>query len=455
MLRARVSLLLGVLFLASLSVSFGIVHREHQESQEESEPRGQNNPFYFDSDRWFHTLFRNQYGHLRVLQRFDQRSKQIQNLENYRVVEFKSKPNTLLLPHHADADFLLVVLNGRAILTLVNPDGRDSYILEQGHAQKIPAGTTFFLVNPDDNENLRIVKLAVPVNNPHRFQDFFLSSTEAQQSYLQGFSKNILEASFGSDYKEINRVLFGEEEQQQQDEESQQEGVIVQLKREQIRELMKHAKSTSKKSLSSQNEPFNLRSQKPIYSNKFGRLHEITPEKNPQLRDLDVFLTSVDMKEGGLLMPNYNSKAIVILVVNKGEANIELVGQREQQQQQQEESWEVQRYRAEVSEDDVFVIPASYPVAITATSNLNFIAFGINAENNQRNFLAGEEDNVMSEIPTEVLDVTFPASGEKVEKLINKQSDSHFTDAQPEQQQREEDRKGRKGPLSSILDTLY
>ncbi|XP_027937583.1 beta-conglycinin beta subunit 1-like [Vigna unguiculata] len=437
MLRARVSLLLGVLFLASLSVSFGIVHREHQECQEESESRGQSNPFYFNSDRWFHTLFRNQYGHLRVLQRFDQRSKQIQNLENYRVVEFKSKPNTLLLPHHADADFLLVVLNGRAILTLVNPDGRDSYILEQGHAQKIPAGTTFFLVNPDDNENLRIVKLAIPVNNPHRFQDFFLSSTEAQQSYLQGFSKNILEASFDSDYKEINRVLFGEEEQQQQDEESQQEGVIVQLKREQIRELMKHAKSTSKKSLSSQNEPFNLRSQKPIYSNKFGRLHEITPEKNPQLRDLDVFLTSVDMKEGGLLMPNYNSKAIVILVVNKGEANIELVGQREQQQQQQEESWEVQRYRAEVSEDDVFVIPASYPVAITATSNLNFIAFGINAENNQRNFLAGEEDNVMSEIPTEVLDVTFPASGEKVEKLINKQSDSHFTDAQPEQQQKE------------------
>ena len=43
----------------------------------------------------------------------------------------------------------------------------------------------------------------------------------------------------------------------------------------------------------------------------------------------------------------------------------------------------------------------------------------------------------MSEIPTEVLDVTFPASGEKVEKLINKQSDSHFTDAQPEQQQKE------------------
>ena len=62
------------------------------------------------------------------------------------------------------------LITGRAILTLVNPDGRDSYILEQGHAQKIPAGTIFFLVNPDHNENLRIVKLATPVNNPHRFQ---------------------------------------------------------------------------------------------------------------------------------------------------------------------------------------------------------------------------------------------------------------------------------------------
>jgi len=102
MMRARVPLLLGMLFLASLSVSFG-----------KSDSEGKNNPFYFSSDRSFHTLYKNQYGHLRVLQRFDQRSKQLQNLEEYRLVEFKSKPNTLLLPHHADADFLLVVLSGK------------------------------------------------------------------------------------------------------------------------------------------------------------------------------------------------------------------------------------------------------------------------------------------------------------------------------------------------------
>jgi len=89
------------------------------------------------------------------------------------------------------------------------------------------------------------------------------------------------------------------------------------------------------------------------------------------------------------MVPHYNSKAIVILVVNEGEANVELVGQQQKQEEEREESWELKRFRAEMSEDDVFVIPAAYPVAINATSNLNFIAFGINAENNQRNYLAG------------------------------------------------------------------
>jgi len=90
---------------------------------------------------------------------------------------------------------------------------------------------------------------------------------------------------------------------------------------------------------------------------------------------------------GALLLPHFNSKAIVILVIDEGEASIEFVGIREQQQE--EEIREVRKYRAELSEDDIFVIPAAYPFVVNATSNLNFLAFGVNAENNQRNFLAG------------------------------------------------------------------
>jgi len=98
-------------------------------------------------------------------------------------------------------------------------------------------------------------------------------------------------------FKEISRVLFGEEEEQQQGEESQQKGVIVKLSEDQIRELSKHTKTSSRKTISSKNKPFNLRSGSPIYSNSLGRFYEVTPEKNPQLRDLDLILSFVQMKE--------------------------------------------------------------------------------------------------------------------------------------------------------------
>lgn len=108
------------------------------------------------------------------------------------------------------------------------------------------------------------------------------------------------------------------------------------------------------------------------------------------------------------MLPHYNSRAFVILVVNEGKGHIELVSQRnehqrrqqqhqreededeeEQEQEEDKRSRQLQRYRARLSSGDVFVIPASNPVAINASSDLNIIGFGINAENNQRNFLAG------------------------------------------------------------------
>nr|AHW49423.1 alpha-phaseolin [Phaseolus vulgaris] len=426
MMRARVPLLLlGILFLASLSASFATSLREEEESQD--------NPFYFNSDNSWNTLFKNQYGHIRVLQRFDQQSKRLQNLEDYRLVEFRSKPETLLLPQQADAELLLVVRSGSALLVLVKPDDRREYFfltsdnpIFSDH-QKIPAGTIFYLVNPDPKEDLRIIHLAMPVNN-HQIHDFFLSSTEAQQSYLQEFSKHIPEASFNSKFEEINRVLFAEE--------GQQEGVIVNIDSEQIEELSKHAKSSSRKSLSKQDNTI---------GNEFGNLTERTDNS------LNVLISSMEMKEGALFVPHYYSKAIVILVVNEGEAHVELVGPKGNK-----ETLEFESYRAELSKDDVFVIPAAYPVAIKATSNVNFTGFGINANNNNRNLLAGKTDNVISSIGRaldgkDVLGLTFSGSGEEVMKLINKQSGSYFVDGHHHQQEQQkgshqqEQQKGRKG----------
>nr|7U1H_A Chain A, Allergen Len c 1.0101 [Lens culinaris]7U1H_B Chain B, Allergen Len c 1.0101 [Lens culinaris]7U1H_C Chain C, Allergen Len c 1.0101 [Lens culinaris] len=408
----------------------------------------QENPFIFKSNR-FQTIYENENGHIRLLQRFDKRSKIFENLQNYRLLEYKSKPHTIFLPQFTDADFILVVLSGKAILTVLNSNDRNSFNLERGDTIKLPAGTIAYLANRDDNEDLRVLDLAIPVNRPGQLQSFLLSGTQNQPSFLSGFSKNILEAAFNTEYEEIEKVLLEEQEQKSQHrrslrdkrQEITNEDVIVKVSREQIEELSKNAKSSSKKSVSSESEPFNLRSRNPIYSNKFGKFFEITPEKNPQLQDLDIFVNSVEIKEGSLLLPNYNSRAIVIVTVNEGKGDFELVGQRnENQQEQREENDEeegqeeettkqVQRYRARLSPGDVLVIPAGHPVAINASSDLNLIGFGINAKNNQRNFLAGEEDNVISQIQRPVKELAFPGSSREVDRLLTNQKQSHFANA--------------------------
>ncbi|XP_019433022.1 PREDICTED: conglutin beta 4 [Lupinus angustifolius] len=439
--------------------------REEREQEQEqgsrSDSRRQRNPYYFSSER-FQTLYRNRNGQIRVLERFDQRTNRLENLQNYRIVEFQSKPNTLILPKHSDADYILVVLNGSATITIVNPDKRQSYNLENGDALRLPAGTTSYILNPDDNQNLRVVKLAIPINNPGNFYDFYPSSSKDQQSYFSGFSRNTLEATFNTRYEEIQRILLGNEDEQEDDEQRhgqeqshQDEGVIVRVSKEQVQELRKYAQSSSRKGKPSKSGPFNLRSNKPIYSNKFGNFYEITPNRNPQAQDLDISLTFIEINEGALLLPHYNSKAIFVVLVDEGEGNYELVGIRDQQRQQDEQ--EVRRYSARLSEGDIFVIPAGHPISINASSNLRLLGFGINADENQRNFLAGSEDNVIRQLDTEVKGLTFPGSTEDVERLIKNQQQSYFANAQPQQQQQREreGRRGRRGHISSILSTLY
>ncbi|KAI5403144.1 hypothetical protein KIW84_050649 [Lathyrus oleraceus] len=439
-------MVLGIAFLASVCVS---------------SRSDQDNPFIFESKR-FQTLFENENGHIRLLQKFDQRSKIFENLQNYRLLEYKSKPHTIFLPQQTDADFILVVLSGKAILTVLKPNDRDSFNLERGDTIKLPAGTIVYLVNRDDEDELRVLDLAIPVNRPGQIQN--------QQSILSGFSKNILEASFNTDYEEIEKILLEEHEKEthhrrglrDKRQQSQEKNVIVKVSKKQIEELSKNAKSSSKKSVSSRSEPFNLKSSDPIYSNKYGKFFEITPKKNPQLQDLDIFVNYVEIKEGSLLLPHYNSRAIVIVTVNEGKGDFELVGQRnenqqglreeddeEEEQREEETKNQVQSYKAKLTPGDVFVIPAGHPVAVRASSNLNLLGFGINAENNQRNFLAGEEDNVISQIQKPVEDLTFPGSAQEVDRLLENQKQSYFANAQP--QQRETRSQEIKEHLYSIL----
>lgn len=59
---------------------------------------------------------------------------------------------------------------GKAILTVLKSNNRNSFNLERGDTIKLPAGTIAYLVNRDDEDELRVLDLAIPVNRPGQIQ---------------------------------------------------------------------------------------------------------------------------------------------------------------------------------------------------------------------------------------------------------------------------------------------
>lgn len=57
----------------------------------------------------------------------------------------------------------------KATISLVWQNKRKSYNIENGDVIRVPAGTTVYLIN-QQNQDLEIAKLLQPVNNPGQFK---------------------------------------------------------------------------------------------------------------------------------------------------------------------------------------------------------------------------------------------------------------------------------------------
>lgn len=113
-----------------------------------------------------------------------------------------------------------------------------------------------------------------------------------------------------------------------------------------------------------------------------------------------------------MMVPHFNSRATWVVFVSEGTGSFEMGcphvqgsqwqrGRREEERQwrreeerelSDERSDRIERIAGRLSQGGVLVIPAGHPIAIMASpnENLRLVGFGINAENNKRNFLAGK-----------------------------------------------------------------
>ncbi|XP_031278081.1 vicilin-like antimicrobial peptides 2-1 [Pistacia vera] len=203
--------------------------RKGEQNPQREEQQQRNNPYYFHAQR-FHYLFKSQEGHIKVLQRFSERSQLLRGIDNYRLVITEANPSTLVVPHHSDAETIAVVVRGKGIITLVSQERRESFNMGLGDMLRVPAGVTKYF--------------AAGGGNP--------------ESYYRVFSNDILQRALNTPSDQLQRLFEGEQ---------RQHGAIRRATPEQLKALSQHA--TPKKSSSESGSPFNLLSKEPLYHNNF------------------------------------------------------------------------------------------------------------------------------------------------------------------------------------------
>ncbi|CAL9221903.1 unnamed protein product [Arabidopsis halleri] len=447
-------------------------HQEEQEgpgrrpggggSGEGWEEESTNHPYHFRK-RSFKNWFQSKEGFVKLLPKFTKRAPALfRGIENYRFSLVEMEPTTFFVPHHWDADSVVIVLQGKGVIEFVTDNTKEAFHINKGDVVRVPSGVTHFLTNTNQTVPLRLAKFIVPVNNPGQFKDYFPSPSQFQQSYFSGFSKEVLSTSFNVPEELLERLVTRSKERGQ--------GIIRRISPDQIKELAEHATSPSNKHKAKKEKeedkdlrtmwtPFNLFAIDPIYSNDFGHFHEAHPKSFDQLQDLHIAAVWASMRQGSLFLPHFNSKTTFVTFVENGCARFEMAtpykSQEEQQQwpgQGQEEedlSEEVHKVVSRVCKGEVFIVPAGHPFTILSQDQ-DFVAvgFGIYATNNKRTFLAGEEKNMLSNLNPAATRVTFGVGSKLAEKLFTSQNYSYFAPTSRSQQIPEK----HKPSFQSILD---
>ncbi|WOK91456.1 hypothetical protein Cni_G00147 [Canna indica] len=426
--------------------------REGQQEQEQEREREQqsrkqseadNNPYLFDSESFYEQV-RSEHGRVRILQNFLQKSKLLLGIANYRVAIAEAKPHAFFAPHHLDADVIYFVAQGRGAITTIRHEKKETHNLQRGDILYVPAGSIVYFVNKDSNERLELIELINPVSTPGRFEVFY-GTGPRDQSPLSSFSDEILEAAFNTRSDRLQKLFRNQKK-------------IMQASEEQIRELSRQSSEGHQWPFggSESEGTFNILRKRPSHSSRRGQMHEADGHDYSPLKQLDIRVSYANLSSGSMIAPFFNTRSIKIAVPVKGEAYFEMVCPHlseqlesggEQQEEEQGRRQSYQKIRSEMSTGKVLVIPPGHPAVTVASGSENFeaVCFEINAERNERNFLAGK-NNVFNNMDRAAKELAFGMPAREVDEVFQEQKEQVIV-AGPEERDH-----GRRRPVLPMLD---
>ncbi|KAL6637175.1 hypothetical protein ACP70R_024747 [Stipagrostis hirtigluma subsp. patula] len=447
------------------------------EGSGDEQQEGRRRPYVFGR-RSFRRVVRSEQGSLWALRRFDEASKLLRGIRDYRVAVLEANPRSFLVPSHTDTHAICYVAQGEGVVTTIENGERRSYTIREGHIFVAPAGAVTYLANTDGRRKLVIAKLLRTISVPGEVE-FFFPGGRNPESFLSAFSKSVQRAAYKTSSDRLEKLFGG-----------QDKGVIVRASEEQIRELRRQASEGGHGPHwplppfgESSRGPHHLLDQRPSVANRHGQLYEADARSFRDLADHDVRVSLVNITAGSMTAPFYNTRSIKIAYVLDGEGHVEIVcphlahggesehggrrggrsergegrrrGQETEEEEQEGSSEEEQEeagqgyktIRARLTRGTAFVEPVGHPVVAVASrgSNLQIVCFEVNAEGNERVYLAGAR-NVLRKLDGTAKELAFAASAREVDEVLDSQREEAFLPG-PEQsggQEREEE-EGRHG----------
>ncbi|VAH95941.1 unnamed protein product [Triticum turgidum subsp. durum] len=477
-----------LLFLLGTSLLFAAaVSASHDEEEDRRGGRSlqrcvqrcqQDRPRY--SHARFRRIIRSDHGFVKALRPFDEVSRLLRGIRNYRVAIMEVNPRAFVVPGLTDADGVGYVAQGEGVLTVIENGEKRSYTVRQGDVIVAPAGSIMHLANTDGRRKLVIAKILHTISVPGKFQYF------SAKPLLASLSKRVLTAALKTSDERLGSLLGS----RQGKEEEEKSISIVRASEEQLRELRRQASEGDQGHhwplppfRGDSRDTFNLLEQRPKIANRHGRLYEADARSFHALAQHDVRVAVANITPGSMTAPYLNTQSFKLAVVLEGEGEVEIVcphlGRDSERREQEhgkgrwrseeeeddrrqqrrrgsgsesEEEQDQQRYetvRARVSRGSAFVVPPGHPVVEIASSrgssNLQVVCFEINAERNERVWLAGR-NNVIAKLDDPAQELAFGRPAREVQEVFRAkdQQDEGFV-AGPEQQQEHERGDRRRG----------
>ncbi|KAF3635390.1 putative vicilin GC72-A-like [Capsicum annuum] len=152
----------------------------------------------------------------------------------------------------------------------------------------------------------------------------------------------------------------------------QKQGIVIEASEEQIRAISQHAS----RSKGETRGPFNLLKESPLFGNRFEQFFEAAPEKFERLRDLDTGVGYMNINQGGMVLPHYNTRVSWLVMVVEGKGRFEMACPHLGSQSQRQGHYQKVQ---------------GHPLTIIANegSNLRMAGFEVNGHYNRLNFNAG------------------------------------------------------------------